>query len=239
MFENKVVLITGVSRETGLGYETAKRLKELGLTVIITARELEAVTALGKQLDVDAAQLDVTSQESIEKLLDVITKQYGKLDILINNAGGFFDQNSDLLTVDVNFMKEALDLNLFGALRMIQAFVPLLKLADNGTIVNVTSGIGSFSDPVFGLANYFADVPAFATSKLALNGLTVKLAKRLKKDKIRINAVCPGFVATTPGMEAYGARPVTEGANGIVWAATLPEDGPTGGFFRDGEVIGW
>ncbi|QDZ63050.1 SDR family NAD(P)-dependent oxidoreductase [Elizabethkingia bruuniana] len=124
-------------------------------------------------------------------------------------------------------------------MRMIQAFVPLLKLADNGTIVNVTSGIGSFSDPVFGLANYFADVPAFATSKLALNGLTVKLAKRLKKDKIRINAVCPGFVATTPGMEAYGARPVTEGANGIVWAATLPEDGPTGGFFRDGEVIGW
>lgn len=239
MFENKVVLITGVSRETGLGYETAKRLKELGLTVIITARELEAVTLLGKQLGVNAAQLDVTSQESIEKLLDVITKQYGKLDILINNAGGFFDQNSDLLTVDVNFMKEALDLNLFGALRMIQAFVPLLKLADNGTIVNVTSGIGSFSDPVFGLANYFADVPAFATSKLALNGLTVKLAKRLKKDKIRINAVCPGFVATTPGMEAYGARPVTEGANGIVWAATLPEDGPTGGFFRDGEVIGW
>ncbi|AQX84324.1 SDR family NAD(P)-dependent oxidoreductase [Elizabethkingia sp. HX WHF] len=239
MFENKVVLITGVSRETGLGYETAKRLKELGLTVIITARELEAVTVLGKQLGVNAAQLDVTSQESIEKLLDVITKQYGKLDILINNAGGFFDQNSDLLTVDVNFMKEALDLNLFGALRMIQAFVPLLKLADNGTIVNVTSGIGSFSDPVFGLANYFADVPAFATSKLALNGLTVKLAKRLKKDKIRINAVCPGFVATTPGMEAYGARPVTEGANGIVWAATLPEDGPTGGFFRDGEVIGW
>ncbi|OPC55296.1 SDR family NAD(P)-dependent oxidoreductase [Elizabethkingia miricola] len=239
MFENKVVLITGVSRETGLGYETAKRLKELGLTVIITARELKAVTVLGKQLGVNAAQLDVTSQESIEKLLDVITKQYGKLDILINNAGGFFDQNSDLLTVDVNFMKEALDLNLFGALRMIQAFVPLLKLADNGTIVNVTSGIGSFSDPVFGLANYFADVPAFATSKLALNGLTVKLAKRLKKDKIRINAVCPGFVATTPGMEAYGARPVTEGANGIVWAATLPEDGPTGGFFRDGEVIGW
>lgn len=239
MFENKVVLITGVSRETGLGYETAKRLKESGLTVIITARELEEVTALGKQLGVDTAQLDVTSQESIEKLLDVITKQYGKLDILINNAGGFFDQTSDLLTVDVNFMKEALDLNLFGALRMIQAFVPLLKLADNGTIVNVTSGIGSFSDPVFGLANYFADVPAFATSKLALNGLTVKLAKRLKKDKIKINAVCPGFVATTPGMEAYGARPVTEGANGIVWAATLPEDGPTGGFFRDGEVIGW
>ena len=84
----KSSLITGV-RETGLGYETAKRLKELGLTVIITARELEAVTVLGKQLGVNAAQLDVTSQESIEKLLDVITKQYGKLDILINNAGGF------------------------------------------------------------------------------------------------------------------------------------------------------
>ncbi|MGN7863118.1 SDR family NAD(P)-dependent oxidoreductase [Chryseobacterium sp. 22458] len=239
MFENKIALITGVSRETGLGYETAKRLKELRLTVIITARDIETVNTLGKKLNVDAAQLDVTSQESIDKLVASIIKQYGKLDVLINNAGAFFDQDNDVLTVNLDFMKDALDLNLFGALRMIQSFFPLLKLADYGTIVNVTSGIGSFSDPIFGLENYHADVPAFAISKLALNGLTVKLAKRLKEDQIKINAVCPGFVATTPGLEAYGARPVIEGADGIVWAATLPKDGPTGGFFRDREVIGW
>lgn len=239
MFENRVVLITGVSRDTGLGYETAKRLKELGLTVIITARNLNVVSNLGEKLGVEAKQLDITDKESVENLVASITQQYGKLDVLINNAGGYFDQDSDLLTVDINFMKEALDLNLFGALRMIQSFIPLLKLGSSGIIVNVTSGIGSFSDPIFGLASYYVDVPAFAISKLALSGLTVKLAKRLKEDQIKINAVCPGFVATTPGLEDYGARSVTEGANGIVWAATLPKDGPTGGLFRDGEAINW
>ena len=123
---------------------------------------------------------------------------------------------------------------------MIQAFVPLLKLADNGTIVNVTSGIGILLVIRYlVLANYFADVPAFATSKLALNGLTVKLAKRLKKDKNKDQCCLPWICCYNSRYGSLWSQTCNRGANGIVWAATLPEDGPTGGFFRDGEVIGW
>lgn len=122
---------------------------------------------------------------------------------------------------------------------MIKAFKPLLIKSRNPRIVNVSSGAGSFSDEVFGMAVNPGGVPAYGISKLALNGLTIKCAREFTADSIKINSVCPGFVATYPGTENWGARPVSEGAAGIVWAASLPADGPTGQFFRDGKVIPW
>ncbi|MEO1256654.1 MAG: SDR family NAD(P)-dependent oxidoreductase [Bacteroidota bacterium] len=105
--------------------------------------------------------------------------------------------------------------------------------------MNVSSGAGSFEDTIFGLSVHQGIVPAYGLTKLALNGLTVKTARQLKDEKIKVNAVCPGFVATYPGTEEWGARPVEEGARGIVWAATLDQNGPTGGFFRDGAPLKW
>ena len=139
----------------------------------------------------------------------------------------------------IQFIKDAFDTNLLGAWRMIRAFEPLLQKSESGRIVNVSSGAGSFGDPVFGLANHFSKVPVYGITKLALNGLTVKVARQLKDTKIKINSVDPGFTATYPGTENWGARPVSEGAKGVVWAATLPNDGPSGEFFRDGQTLSW
>jgi len=234
-----ITLITGVSREEGLGYETARQLKEKDYKIIIMARVEEKTKALADKLGVASYPLDITDPDSISKLVQKISNDYGKLDVLINNAGAFFDMGSQPLDADMGFVKEAFDTNLLGAWRMIQAFVPLLKKSDNPRIVNVSSGAGSFKDPVFGLGVHQGIVPVYGITKLALNGLTVKMARQLTEDKVKVNAVCPGFVATYPGTEEWGARPVYEGAEGIVWAASIDKDGPTGQFFRDGKPLEW
>ena len=236
---DKVAIITGVSREMGLGYEIAKQLKELGFKVIITARDFDKVSNLAEHLKVTAKQLDVTDDNSVSSLAKEIESEFGKLDVLINNAGAFFDQGGEPLSTDIQFVKDALDINLLGAWRMIKEFHNLLEKADSPRIVNVSSGAGSFGDQVFGLAHHFSKVPVYGITKLALNGLTVKVATQLKDSKIKVNSVDPGFTATYPGTEQWGARPVKEGAKGIVWAATLPQDGPTGEFFRDGQTLSW
>lgn len=236
---DKISLISGVSRDMGLGYETAKQLSELGYKVIVTARDVEKVKSLADKANLTAMQLDVTKDTSVNQLAVDIEKQFGKLDVLINNAGGFFDQGGESLSADIQFIKDAFDINLLGAWRMAKAFVPLLKKSSAGRIVNVSSGAGSFTDTIFGLTNHQGNVPVYGITKLALNGLTVKLARELKSSSIKVNSVCPGFVATYPGTEQWGARPVTEGAKGIVWAATLDNDGPSGGFFRDGQTLSW
>ena len=131
-----------------------------------------------------------------------------------------------------------LEANLFGAWRTTQALLPLLRRSGAGRVVNVASGAGSHGDPQFGLATG-AGVASYGISKAALCALTTKLAVELRDDGILVNAVCPGLTATAPGMEAMGARPVHDGAAGVVWAATLPDDGPSGGFFRDGRALPW
>jgi NAD(P)-dependent dehydrogenase (short-subunit alcohol dehydrogenase family) len=239
MTMDKIALITGVSREMGLGYETAKQLADKGYKVIITAREFEKVKELADKINVTAMALDITNDQSVQQLANDFEKQFGKLDVLVNNAGAFFDQDNEPLSADIQFIKDAFDTNLLGAWRMIKAFEPLLQKSESGRIVNVSSGAGSFGDPVFGLANHFSKVPVYGITKLALNGLTVKLARQLKETKIKINSVDPGFTATYPGTENWGARPVSEGAKGVVWAATLPDDGPSGEFFRDGQTLSW
>lgn len=243
METKKLALITGVSREMGLGYEVARQLAGAGFKVIVSARELERVVPLSiklknEGLDVVPIVLDILSESSIKNAVAEIGNSYGKLDSLVNNAGGFYDQSGTPLTQTFDYARKALDTNLFGNWQMIKSFIPLLEKSDNPTVVNVSSGAGSFGDPDFGLIAK-GDITAYGISKLALNGLTVKLASELKERGIKVNAVCPGFTATYPGTEEWGARPVAEGAAGIVWAATLPKNGPTGGFFRDGKVLPW
>ncbi|MEL7120975.1 MAG: SDR family NAD(P)-dependent oxidoreductase [Bacteroidota bacterium] len=233
------VLITGVSRKMGLGFETAKQLTHLNYEVIITARKLEKVKALAEEIGASAMKVDIIDDGSIQQLQQQIEAEYGHLDVLINNAGAFFDAGKEPMSSEMDFVQKALNTNLMGAWRMIKAFHPLLSKSDHAVIVNVSSGAGSFGDPIFGLPVHPSNVPVYGITKLALNGLTVKMARQFEGSNIKVNSVCPGFVATYPGTEEWGARPVSEGAKGIVWAATIGKDGPHGGFFRDGKALSW
>jgi NAD(P)-dependent dehydrogenase (short-subunit alcohol dehydrogenase family) len=239
-----IVLITGAGREEGIGFGLAKRMNELGFEVILTAREKSKAEMLTKKISneknsVTAEAVDITNDESVERLAQFVEGRFGRLDILINNAGGVLDYGIPALKTDFNVTKEAFETNLFGAWRMVKYMHPLLKKGNHPRIVNVSSGAGSFTHPIFGLANHPAIMTSYGLSKLALNGLTVKLAKELAPDKILVNAVNPGFVATAPGMDKMGARSVTDSVDGIIWTATLPDDGPTGKFFEDKKQLDW
>lgn len=243
MEPKKVALITGVSRELGLGFEVARHMALEGFKVVISARELDkvvklALTLQNDGLDVTPLTLDILNEGSIHSALQEIEERFGRLDVLINNAAANYDSGVTPLSQTIEYCRQAFETNLFGAWRVIAAFVPLLEKSGDGIIVNISSGAGSFQDPDFGLI-VTRDTAAYGISKLALNGLTVKLAPELQAKGIKINAVCPGFTATYPGTESWGARPVAESAKGIVWAATLPKNGPTGGFFRDGKPLPW
>ncbi len=235
----KVALITGVSRETGLGYETARQLSALGYYVIITARDLFKAKQLAGPANLQAEQLDVTDPSSISALYRIIESDYERLDILINNAGAYYDRGQLVLQAEPQFIHQAFDTNLLGAWRMVQTFTPLLSRSDAPRVVNVSSGAGSFRDPQFGITTQPGATPVYSMTKAALNALTIHMAAELQSTPIKVNAVCPGFVATYEGTAAHGARPVSDGARGIVWAATLGADGPSGGFFRDGAPVEW
>ncbi len=244
MSTSPVALVTGVGRESGLGLEVSKQLLARGMTVIITARTVakaEAAAAMigPKSERLVCGEVDVGSDASVAALAAWVTSRFGRLDVLINNAGGFYDQEATALTSEIDFVRDAINVNTLGAWRMAKALLPLLKASGHGRIVNVSSAAASFAgDGFFGIATG-AGTPAYAVSKLALNGVTVKLAQALKGTGVLVNSVCPGFTATSPGLVQYGARPVADGAKGIVWAATIGDDGPSGGFFRDGKPLGW
>ena len=239
-----VALVTGASRDRGLGFEVCRQLAARGTIVLLTARDPAKAEALGQRLqreglDVRPHALDVASDSSVERLAATVRTEFGRLDVLVNNANAVYDAGGKALETDMGLVRKALETNLLGAWRMAKAFAPLLAASPRARIVNVGSGAGTFSDPAWGLRPNQQGVPAYAVSKAALHALTVKLAEEFRPAGVLVNAVCPGFVATYEGTEAYGARPVPEGADGIVWAALLPADGPTGGLFRDGRPIGW
>ncbi len=234
-----VAVITGAYR--GLGLETARQLGKKGYHVVVTARDLKkAETAASKlqaeRLTADAQALDVTSDESVREFASWLKAKHGSLSVLVNNAGvfpGLGDMPKGGFTVSLSFtvpmLRDAMEANAFGAFRVIQALAPLLK--PGACIVNVSSGMGQLSEMNGGY-------PAYRMSKTAMNALTKLLSEELAPRKIRINSVCPGWVRTEMGGE-QAPRSVEEGAGGIVWAATLPDDGPTGGFFRDGKRLDW
>ncbi len=231
--ESLVAVVTGANR--GIGLEVVRQLARRGMRVVLGSRDLEKGEAAARSLSlkegtVFSRQLDVTDQLSIDRLLRDVTADFGQLDVLVNNAGILYDTWEQGITADLNVVHTALETNLFGAWRMCQTFLPLLRKSHAGRIVNVSSESGS-------LTNMGGGTPAYSVSKAALNALTRVLAAELSETGILVNAICPGWVATDMG--GAGGRPVSEGAAGIVWAATLPADGPTGGYFRDGNRIPW
>ena len=228
-----VAIVTGANR--GIGLEVARQLAHKDMTVILGSRHLEkgktAAKMLASQgLKVIPHQLDVTDQENVDRLTAQVEEEFGQLNVLVNNAGILYDTWQQALNADFDTVSEALETNTFGPWRMCKAFIPLLRRSGQGRIVNVSSEGGS-------LASMSGGTPAYSVSKAALNALTRMLAAQLKGTGVLVNSVCPGWVATDMG--GTGGRPVEEGATGIVWAATLPADAPTGGFFRDGKPLPW
>ena len=231
---DRVALVTGAYR--GIGLEVSRQLARRGFTVVLTARDArkgeEAAAALkGQGLDVVPSPLDVTDRQSVEAAKLFVEERFGRLDVLVNNAAILYDSWQRAATADLETVREAFETNTLGAWRAAQAFIPLLRAGGHGRIVNVSSESGS-------LEQMGAGTPAYSVSKAALNALTRMLADELRPARVLVNSVCPGWVATEMG-GADAPRSVEEGAAGVVWAATLPDDGPTGGFFRDGEPLAW
>lgn len=241
---SRIALVTGVGRHEGIGYEVCRQLAGQPMTMLLTARNTERAQTLAallqaQGLDVRPYPVDITSADSVKELFRFIELEYGRLDILVNNAAGGAPFGEMAATADLDTAGNVIATTLLGNWRMCQAMLPLLRRSPAGRIVNVSSGAGSHGDPVFGLTTRKGMGTSYGVAKAALNALTVKLALEEENKNLLINAVCPGFTATFEGGAAMGARPVEEGAAGIVWAALLGAGGPTGGYFRDQKPLPW
>ena len=228
-----VALVTAGARD--IGFEVVRQLAQQGMTVILGARDLDRASAAAEELAGDG--LDV--QAGTIDIADRVAGEFGRLDVLVNSAAAFADWSETASGADLENSRAVLDTNLLGTWRVCQAFLPLIRQSERGRIVNVASGSGSHGDPQFGLATPGGTAATYAISKAAVLALTSKLAAELDGTGILVNSVDPGLTATAPGMEEMGARPIPAGATSVAWAATLPDDGPSGGFFRDGEPMPW
>jgi NAD(P)-dependent dehydrogenase (short-subunit alcohol dehydrogenase family) len=227
-----VALVTGGNR--GIGREVARQLGGGGWNVILGSRSREQGEQAAAGVDpsgerVHACQLDVTDPRSVASAAGMADREFGRVDAVINNAAIDYDTDQLAVTADLERVTRALDTNLLGAWRVSQAFIPLLRRSSHPRIVNVSSEAGAIGEMTGG-------TPGYAVSKAALNALTRILAAELRADGVLVNAVCPGWTDTDMGR---GGRPVAAGAASVVWAAMLPDDGPTGGFFRDGRALPW
>jgi NAD(P)-dependent dehydrogenase (short-subunit alcohol dehydrogenase family) len=229
--DGRVALVSGANR--GIGREIVRQLAEKGITTILGSRDEEKgrTAAEGMNGNVVVKRLDVIDEDSVYRLASFVEDEFGRLDILINNAGIANDSGQRGVDADLSSVREALEANLFGAWRLCEAFVPLMQLNDYGRIVNVSSGMGALNDMGGGS-------PAYRVSKTALNALTRILASELRGSGILVNSVSPGWVRTDMG-GSDASRSVEEGADTPIWAATLPDNGPTGGFFRDRRPVSW
>ncbi len=233
MRDTPLALVTGANR--GIGLEVCRQLAKRDFVVLLTARDEAKARAAADELNsagrVEPLILDVAEAGSIARAATDVTDRFGYLDVLINNAAIHYDTWEKVENADIDgTVIEAITTNLLGPWRMVQAFLPLLRKSRRARIVNVSSESGS-------LAEMGAGPPAYQVTKAALNALTRTLAGELRGTGILVNSICPGWVATDMG--GPGGRPVKDGAAGIVWAATLPDGGPTGGFFRDGKPLPW
>jgi NAD(P)-dependent dehydrogenase (short-subunit alcohol dehydrogenase family) len=231
--EKRICLVSGGNR--GIGFETCNQLAQLGHIVLLTARDLTKGKTAAKQLtdkglDIIFYQMDVSDQKSIDDTYDKIIQRFGRLDVLVNNAAILYDTWQTVIDIDFEIVNQALETNLLGSWRVSKKFIPIMKKKRYGRIVNVSSSLGSLH--FMGKGS-----PAYSISKTALNALTRKLAAELLGMGILVNSIDPGWVATDMG--GPGGRPVKEGVKGIVWACTLLDDGPTGGFFFDGKPVEW
>jgi NAD(P)-dependent dehydrogenase (short-subunit alcohol dehydrogenase family) len=230
-----VALVSGANR--GIGREVARELAELGHHVILTARDPVAAERAaeelsdGGRLSLQPEQLDVADPESVERLRERVESDPARLDALVNNAGVMGVVGTSAADAPLDDAHETIETNVFGAWRLTQALLPLLRRSPAPRIVNVSSGAGQLSDMNGGY-------PGYRVSKTALNALTRILSQEEGPNGILVNSMCPGWVRTDMGGSA-ATRSVAEGADTAVWLATLPDDGPMGGFFRDRAPIPW
>ncbi|MDQ3863054.1 MAG: SDR family oxidoreductase [Actinomycetota bacterium] len=227
----RIALVSGGNR--GIGLEVCRQLAASGYTVVMGSRNegKGRAAAEGLEGDVIPHQLDVTDAGSVERVATFLEEEFGRLDILVNNGAISNDGGQRGVDADLGRVKEALEANLFGAWRLCEMAIPLMRRNGYGRIVNVSTGLASLEDMGGGS-------PGYRVSKTALNALTRILASELRGSGILVNAINPGWVQTDMGGSG-ATRPVEEGAEGLVWAATLPNSGPTGGFFRDRQPVPW
>jgi NAD(P)-dependent dehydrogenase (short-subunit alcohol dehydrogenase family) len=227
-------LVTGANR--GIGREVARQLAQRGYQVLLTARDSAQASAAAEQIasetgaSVRALALDVSDPQSIEAAAAAVREDPGRLDVLVNNAGVGLDFGVSGTAPDFEAIEQTLQTNFYGAYRLTIALLELLRNSPHPRIVNVSSGMG-------GVAEMGGWSPGYRVSKAALNAVTRILSTELKDHGFLVNSACPGFVKTDMGGPMGASKSVEDGAAGIVWLATLPDDGPGGGFFRDGRPV--
>ena len=230
----KVALVTGGNR--GIGYELVKQLAQKGFKVILASRDSEMGHEVAQKLkesnlDVSLLVMDVNNQESIRQAAITVNERYGKLDVLINNAGVYLEENKKLVAMDPSIMEKTMATNFFGVYHVIRSFIPLMEKQGYGRIINVSSEYGAMSEMSY------PGVGAYKLSKFAINGLTRLVAAEINSD-IKINAVDPGWVSSDMGGPSAPRTP-KQAAESILWLSTVGPEGPNGGFFRDGKRIEW
>jgi len=238
----QTVLITGANK--GIGYETARQLGQLGYRIWLGSRDVDrgadAAAALKAEgHDVREIAIDVTNDESVRAAAGRVRQEDGILDVLINNAGVLGDMTRAPSEYPISAIKDIYEVNVFGSIRVTQAFIPLLKASKRANIVMVSSGLGSLgwlSNPTN--TNYGFNLLGYNTSKNALNGVMLVFSKELAEAGIKVNAADPGYTKTDFNGHT-GHRTVEQAAKGIVELATLDDGGPTGGYFHDGSPVPW
>ena len=230
---DNIAVITGANK--GIGFEICRQLAQKGVMVILTARNEEKGNKASEKLqneglDVVFCQMDVTSEQSVQQAADYVMRHFGKLGILVNNAGIGGDHDNLVLQANMDRIKTIVDTNTFGPLRVCKAFIPIMLKDNHGSIVNISSNMGA-------LGNMSSGAPGYRISKTALNAVTRMVASELKDTNIVINSMAPGWVRTDMGGSS-APRSVEEGSDTAVWLATT-DNLPTGRFFQDKKELGW
>jgi NAD(P)-dependent dehydrogenase (short-subunit alcohol dehydrogenase family) len=244
MSTSKIVLITGGNK--GIGLETARQLGKLGFTILLGSRDeargQEATATLtAENINAKAITLNITDLDTIQSAVKQIDDQYGALDVLINNAGVCLERGLPPSQLELTVLRNTYETNVFGSFSVTKALLPLIKKSPAGRIVNLSSGLASlteYNNPGSDAEKYGLNLLAYMSSKTAVNALTVLFAKELKDTPIKINSADPGYTATDLNGHT-GYRTVEQGASIVVKLATLPNDGPNGGFFDENGVIPW
>jgi NAD(P)-dependent dehydrogenase (short-subunit alcohol dehydrogenase family) len=231
MSDQKTALVTGANK--GIGYEIVRQLLAKDFRVFLTARKTSAgkKAASSLQGDVQLLQMDISDDPSIETAAKAYGEQSDRLDVLINNAAIYPDENLDILTISRDQLVKTFQTNTFGPVRVTQAFLPFLRKSSAPRMINISSGYGATD----GLSH---QVPSYCLSKLTLNGVTIMLHQALHSEGVAVYVMCPGWVRTDMG-GANATRSVEEGADTAVWLATAAPLTLSGSFFRDRKTIAW
>lgn len=229
----KIAVVTGANR--GMGRAVSEKLASLNYHVIMVGRHEKEINEAAlflshKKLSVESFVADLNNQKDIQKLVEHISQKYGLLDVLINNAGIYVEEG-DIFSAEVSVMQTTFETNTMAPFCLMKGLIPLMKKHGHGRVVNVSSGLGSFHGSS-------SNCPAYCVSKVSLNMLTKLFASEVNGTNVKVNAICPGWVKTDMG-GPHATRTIDQGISGMIWAATLDDKGPNGGFFRDGHPIDW